>query len=299
LLAWSLLMVQSMEALLRKRIWIIDGAALAVCALLMAQAVTTAVAAQLERFATNAPPWRHPPARFGPAARTLDRNIFCSRCTAAIASPGLSGPEKSSLPLVLIAVMRVPRWSLVLLKDTSDGSLGLLAPGGRVRDAIVTSIEETRVWLQRPGRREYLDLLEPSSGPSSRPAPPAVAPGGDPLAAELERGIRQTGDRSYEIQRSTLEALLGNMNALARSARVIPEVKDGKPAGLRLVSVRPDGPFARIGIQNGDLISSINGLELDSVEKSIVVYGKLRSATHLSVGLERGGGKVALEYTIR
>ena len=54
-----------------------------------------------------------------------------------------------------------------------------------------------------------------------------------------------------------------------RAARIVPETRDGKPAGFRLFSVRPDGPFAKIGLQNGDVISAINGLEMTSPDKAL------------------------------
>src|SRR4029079_12465657 len=86
---------------------------------------------------------------------------------------------------------------------------------------------------------------------------------------------------------------------LSRSARIVPEIRDGRAAGFRLFSVRPDGPFAKIGLQNGDVISAINGLELTSPDKALEVYTKLKSASHLSVGVERNGPQVPKAYNIR
>ena len=120
---------------------------------------------------------------------------------------------------------------------------------------------------------------------------PAPAGGGDALSAEMDRGIKKTGEHTYELQRSTLESVLGNMNLLSRSARIVPEIKDGKAAGFR--------PFAKIGMQNGDVIASINGLEITSPEKALEVYAKLKSASHLSLGLERNGQKITKDYSIR
>ena len=115
----------------------------------------------------------------------------------------------------------------------------------------------------------------------------------------LKNGIKKTGENTYEITRSTLETVLGNMSLLSRSARIVPEIRDGKAAGFRLYSVRPDGPFALIGMQNGDVISVINGLEITSPQKALEVYAKLKSASHLSVGIERNGQRVTKDYSIR
>ena len=89
------------------------------------------------------------------------------------------------------------------------------------------------------------------------------------------------------------------MSALARGARIVPETKDGKSAGFRLFSVKPDGPFAKIGLQNGDVISAINGLEMTSPDKALRSTRSSRRANHLSVGLERNGQKITKDYNIR
>jgi general secretion pathway protein C len=116
---------------------------------------------------------------------------------------------------------------------------------------------------------------------------------------ELERGIRKVGDRRYEVQRSTVESVMGNLSLLSRSARIVADVRGGKPHGLRLLAVRPNGPLAKIGLQNGDVLVSINGINMTSPAKGLEVYSKLKSASHVALGLERGGKQVSQEYTIR
>jgi len=131
------------------------------------------------------------------------------------------------------------------------------------------------------------------------PAPVVAAAPTDPFAAELEKGIKKTGEHNYEVQRGTIDSLLGNMGALAKGARIVPETRDGKSAGFRLFSIRPDGPFAKIGLQNGDVVSAINGLEMTSPDKALEVYTKLKTANHLSVAIERNGQKITKDYNIR
>ena len=187
---------------------------------------------------------------------------------------------------------------MAVIRDIDWKLAGPFAIGSKVRDATVTDIQETRIYLDNAGKAEYLDLFEPPPPPPG--APVAKAPtGDDAFSRELDKGIKQTGPHTYDLQRSTLDAVLTNMSMLSRSARIVPEMKDGKAAGFRLYSVRPEGPFAKIGLQNGDVISAINGLEMSSPEQALTVYTKLRSAGHLSLGIERNGQKLSKEYNIR
>ena len=48
-----------------------------------------------------------------------------------------------------------------------------------------------------------------------------------------------------------------------------------------------------------DVIASVNGLEMTSPDKALEIYGKLKSASHLDLGLERNGQKVLSNYAIR
>lgn len=312
-----------MEALLRKYLWVVDLVAIALCSVFLARAAASAVES---KYLTAIPTPKPPPRAAKPESQTvyskefeemLKRNIFCSGCPPIIKPPEEAEPEpkvlppqKTSLPLALIAIMYAPpphgiAWSVAIIRDTEDKSNGAFPVGGKIRGATITEIEETRLYLDNAGKTEFLDLLESpaaAAGAAAAPVAAAATPattGGDAFSQELDRGIQKTGEHAYNIQRSTLESVLGNMNMLSRSARIVPEIRDGKAAGFRLYSVRPDGPFAKIGMQNGDVIASINGLEITSPEKALEVYAKLKSASHLSVGLERNGQKVTKDYSIR
>jgi general secretion pathway protein C len=309
-----------METLLRKYLWAIDLAVIAICAIFSARAAATAVESQI---ASIAPAPKPAPRPVAPVAQTvyskdfeeiLKRNVFCSTCPPILPKPVTPGeqgpppdpqPQRTTLPLKLLAIMFAPapadpRWSMAIIRDTDAKTSGAFSIGSKIREGKITDISETRVDFDVAGRKEYLELFDKGPAPSApvAAATPA-APSSDPLAAELEKGVKKTGEHSYEVQRSTVDSLLGNMSALSRAARIVPEVKDGRAAGFRLFSVRPDGPFAKIGLQNGDVISAINGLEMTTPDNALMVYTKLKSASHLSVGLERNGQKITKEYNIR
>jgi general secretion pathway protein C len=306
------------ELLLRKYMWAVDGLIVALCAVFLARASATAIGGKMVVGAGTAAPR---PARIAvpaPAApvyskqveEILNRNIFCSTCPPILAKPVTdTGPppapplQRTSLNLKLLAIMFAPppadpRWSVAIIRDNDDKSAGPYTVGSKLRDATVDDIAEDRVYLDfGNGRIEYLDLLD---RPQPAAAPVAAAPAPtDPLAAELDKGIKKIGEHNYEVQRSTLDSLLGNMGALAKGARIVPETKDGKSAGFRLFSIRPDGPFAKIGLLNGDVVSAINGLEMNSPDQALLAYTKLKTANHLSVAIERNGQKITKDYNIR
>jgi general secretion pathway protein C len=308
-----------METLIRKYLWAIDLLAIALSAVFVARATGVFVQSVMSR---NTPAFTSsrrttndatvPATYYGKQVEDiLKRNVFCSTCPPILPEPEKAGgpapdpePTKTTLPLRLMAIMfspppNDPRWSMAVIRDTEQNSAGPYAIGMKIREATVQDIQETRIFLNNAGKPEYLDLIEkPHSEAAAGPAPPA-APSTDPFVAEMEKGIKKLSEHSYEVQRGTVDSLLGNMAVLSRAARIVPEVRDGKAAGFRLFSVRPDGPFGKIGLQNGDVIYAINGLEMTSPDKALEIYTKLKSANHLAVALERNGQKITKDYNIR
>jgi general secretion pathway protein C len=79
----------------------------------------------------------------------------------------------------------------------------------------------------------------------------------------------------------------------------VPEVREGRSVGFRLYAVRPDGVLARIGLRNRDVILAVNGLPLTSPEGGLDAFVKLRSARHVSLGLERDGLRITHDHRVR
>jgi len=295
-----------METLFRRHGWFVDLVVIALCAILLGHAAALGFE-PVEAFAAAAPARR----RAGPATRPptdvaaiVERNLFCSACRGAAPAADLPAraPEQTALPLVILAIMyapppRDPAGSLAVVRDTEDLSIHALAVGDQLRGATIAEVGPTRILLRQGERTQYLDLLAPRE--AQPPAPVPATTRADPLSAELARGVRKLGEGSYEIERATLNAVLANTPSLVQGARILPELRDGRSVGFRLSAVRPDGPFARIGLRNGDLLSAINGLPLMAPESALEAFVKLRSASHLSLALERDGRRMTHDYKIR
>jgi len=153
------------------------------------------------------------------------------------------------------------------------------------------TLEETRPLL----------LPKAANGHRATTAQPALShnPVRDTFAQELDRGIRKLAEGRYEIKRVSLELALGNLGLLARSVRVMPDTRDGKPFGFVLFAIMADGPVAKLGLRNGDVLVSINGLDIATPDRVLDAYGKLKTAPHLVLGLIREKHEITQDYTIR
>jgi len=196
---------------------------------------------------------------------------------------------------------RNPEWSFVSLA-LNTGSPLLYRMGTAVDSKTVYAIYPEAVLLKSSnGQLCSLTMFkspEPPHKPApAAPAPPAVAEaaGGD---ADLDQGIKQQSETKYSVRRSLIDKLLQNQGELMRSARVVPHEENGRVVGVKLYGIRKSSLFGKLGLQNGDMLRTINGFDMGSPDSALEAYAKLRNASNLSVALVRRGNAVTMEYNI-
>jgi general secretion pathway protein C len=211
-------------------------------------------------------------------------------------------PVRTSLRLKLLGtlVSTAAGWSIGSILDLNNQKSSTVMVGDRVQNAEVLSIERDRVIIANNGRREYIGA-EP--GDAAPPPPPIAttrpvsepAGGNQPYGA----GIKALDDTNYEVPRNEVDRALANLNDLAMQARIVPAFKDGQAEGFKLFSIRPDSLYSKIGIVNGDVIKRINGFEMNSPEKALEVYTKLKDANRIDIELDRNGQTMRKTYNVR
>ena len=121
----------------------------------------------------------------------------------------------------------------------------------------------------------------------------------DAVSVKNPTDTKRLDEDNYEIERATFDGLLANPTELAKTARLVPAVKDGKPSGYKLYAIRPGSIFARFGLQNGDRIAAVNDRPIDSPDDALALYTELRSTTLLRLSIERRGQSKILTLRIR
>jgi general secretion pathway protein C len=168
--------------------------------------------------------------------------------------------------------------------------------GGDVGGKRVAYVGRDRVWLE--GEAGLCQALLFGAPP---PPPPPPQPGEgnrSPLEIELAKKIVKTGPNEYQIDRPTVERILGAQSELMK-ARITPEKDGDRILGIRVSAIKPGSVLAQIGIENNDRLETINGFEMGNPEQMLEAFARLRLADKLNVRLTRGGKATTLDYTIR
>ena len=204
-------------------------------------------------------------------------------------------PVRSSLhgTLVGTAIADPPQYSLVQLTNPDLNETQVYAIGDKYQGARIYRVEKERVLIDNNGVNEYIDnsaAAPPNLGVSPVPPPPGQPGGGE--------GVRQVSDNQYVVAKSEINNALTNLSDLATKARIVPSFKNGVANGFKLFSIVPDSLYAKIGVQNGDVIRRINGYEMNSPDKALEIYQKLRDASRIEIELERRGETIRKTYSI-
>lgn len=235
-----------------------------------------------------------------------ERNVFNSESRGA-AGEDPAGMQPDVVPLVraelnvqlIGTVVGTPETSFAIIEDQRTREQQLYQLDDIIQDtARVTQIDRCRVVVIREGRDEVLECPDDSV---TRPlhaarTPAGVAPANGPETAGT---IRKMSETEYLIDQAEVESALTNMNQLMTQVRVVPNFEDGVTNGFKVFAIRPNSLFARIGLQNGDVVQRINDLEITTPDRAFQAFNMLRNERSLSVDILRRGSQQSLRYEIR
>ncbi len=136
-----------------------------------------------------------------------------------------------------------------------------------------------------------------ASEPTERPERPSRE--GSISSSDLETGITRNSDSNFTIQRGLVDQILQNQAELMRTARIIPHEENGRVVGVKMYGIRRNSLLGRLGVQNGDMLRTINGYDMSSPDSALEAYARLRTADHLTLSIVRRGSPATIDYNIQ
>ncbi|MBW7875256.1 MAG: hypothetical protein H3C47_04620 [Candidatus Cloacimonetes bacterium] len=227
------------------------------------------------------------------------------------APPPPPPPPVMSLPLELTGTIVAGDRSVAFINNTRDRSSGAYIKGDEILPGIrVMSIELRKVILDNRGIRQelieagYSDALAKllsgtilDSGTVAATADTPPPPPSNLPAGQFE--VTQQGNSVYVTQ-NEVKRQVQNLSTLLSQVRVQPNIgPSGRADGFKVLHVNPRSFIESVGIRSGDVIKSINGEVVDSMQKGYEIFNRIRNDVSLDVVVERGGQTVPLRYEMR
>jgi len=234
-------------------------------------------------------------------------NAIVSRDIFNLAPPPTPAPlESENLDVKLVGVSQVSEGKPWAIIQDDGGKQNLYQVGQSIPGAgKLLEVESSRVILLHNGHRVALDLPRqaPQPGPAMKPPPrpgflhrmPRRMEGG------IDRpnpGIRRLGGNNYQLARTTVDSSLKNMAPLFTQIRATPQIENGVASGYRLTEIQPGSLFQQIGLQDGDLLKSVNGQTVGDPAKAMMMLQSLQSQPSITLNVVRNGTPTTLHYNI-
>lgn len=181
-------------------------------------------------------------------------------------------------------------------------AVGKQLPG----NAVLRAIYPDRVILESRGRLETLRLPKESVSIgfesddkkgrviSSRPAlqTPRSAP------SINTKTVRNS--QTSALLRQYREALINNPQSIMNlvSAAPVTEAGTGKLKGYRIRPGKDKALLTKFGLEDGDVVTAVNGVPLDNPIKALEIMRDLSTASSVSLDLERKGIRQSLSFQV-
>lgn len=175
-------------------------------------------------------------------------------------------------------------WAII--RDNDDTRQEMVTLGSDVKGARVVRIFKDKVVLNINGKDELLLMdMEESSEQASTAPPARSAPRGQVL--------------SYNISRDLVQQSLDNLASVMSGVRVEPYFAGGKPDGFRVSRIDPGSLLTSMGLQNGDIIKSVNDRPIATAEDAMRLYGAMKDSPFFRVGIIRNNNPTTLQIRVR
>lgn len=241
----------------------------------------------------------------------IERNIFNSkRLTEDNPLPvrgvlnSLKVVEDASIPIKLIGtVAGTPSYAYAIIEDPFQRGEKIfrvddtIAPGVKlaeiyrnmivitrdgVREEIRHATEEWYLKMARQLRQSAVDLFSPEGGPVSSTSPERNNSG----SVGVAQGDYNNKDGSIQLSKG--------MSRLLTQAQLVQQIAGGESEGFMIHSIESDSLYARIGLEDGDVIAGINGLDLKEPRDASDIYQTLKNEDFFIIDFNRNGNKMTL-----
>ena len=294
----------------RRYYWLVNGALIVLVAYVIAGLSVREV---MDRYVTVPAP-RAPtvtavkadrPASFSDYEVVLSRNLLNVKVEdeQVEAAPVIDDtPVRTTIQATLLGTVAGPpahSFGIVRVSGKTEVvKVGELIGG----QAEVLEIHRTWITILNNGRQEVLHMYDEDGEKvaAARPSRPARRPARqEPQQASSEVDVREVSPNEYEIPREQFEEMTSNLGPLLTQARVVPNFQDGAIDGYKIFAIQPDSVYTQIGLQNGDVIRNINGVEIDSPERALQLFQTLRTERNFSIDLARDDEPMTFNYNLR
>lgn len=219
-------------------------------------------------------------------------NVSVTQANATVAPPTAAN---ATMPLpALQGTLEGSGQSLAVLQSGQETKL--VAVGEEWMGYKVVEVGAFQARLRDARNQEFLISMS-IANTSSTNSSVAVAPAGSPGAFVVNNTTALAGPQPFRTS-AEIRAAIDNKAAWVKNILVQPELRAGESIGIKVQYTNVDNPFARLGIQTGDVVMSLNNKPARGVDDLNTVLMELRNSTNLNFQIERNGQIIPVQVML-
>ncbi|MBL8524768.1 MAG: hypothetical protein JNN20_13840 [Betaproteobacteria bacterium] len=153
----------------------------------------------------------------------------------------------------------------------------------------LVDVQPTHIVISRGGVREQIELERAATAAAAK-----AAAGATPAVTQFRLNVTSNSTNQFSLSRQELNTVLQDPRQLNFLGRIGPA-----PNGGVRVEDAPVGSLSqKLGLQNGDIITNINGQPINSQGDLARVYGQFNSLSAIRAEVRRNNVPVVLNYAI-
>jgi len=191
--------------------------------------------------------------------------------------PGAEADQDLGFKLVGTAVTDDPSKNFAIIEIQFTGNQGAYREGDRLGEVVIKRILSGKVVINTKTGDQMLSM---SYGGRSE-------------------GDVQSPAEMVRLDRKEVDSTLPEYMQLMREIRVRPHLEEGQPGGFLIYNIEPGSIFARMGLQNGDVIMAVNGKPVTNTLQAVEFYNALKKGGTVNLEIKRGETKQELHFVIQ
>ena len=153
----------------------------------------------------------------------------------------------------------------------------------------VIEIQRSGILVRQGNQQEFLPL---SNGLSDKPPTPQA------VSNRPQAGVAG-GQIKKVLDRREVEQALNDLPKLLSQARAVPVLANGAMTGFRLDYIAKSSFYEKIGLQYGDVLKQVNGIEIKDPGTMLSLFQQLRNENTVKLDILRNNQRTTMMFDIR
>ena len=244
----------------------------------------------------------------------LELQDFMSQDAYAPTAEDMSSmPPRCSAPISIVGLFAAddPDWAFAAVEASNQTQI--LQIGDTIQNFRVNDITWKYLFLGQSGSSTscYLDIWQDELAVKPAQLSGKVLAGKTPPSPKnafeekkefqglLNSSISDVSETEKNIDKQLVDYLLNNKQMLMQSGRILPNIENEEINGFKVYGIRKTSLWGKLGVQNGDVIKSVNGIEFTGPDSAMQAFGNLSGSDHLTVNIMRRGQEMNLDINIK